>query len=94
MGNLDQVHRLRRVANLLIDVGRVGGLDVSEFRTSFDNIYQIVEAWREASTTGALAIFNFEIKERKFEVENRLTEIVLGCVPSSQSQFFLHHLVH
>lgn len=73
--DLDQVHRLRRAADLPLDVGRVGGLDVFDLKTTFDNIYQIVDASREASTTDAIAIFNLEIKENRIKVEKRLTEL-------------------
>lgn len=73
--DLDQVHRLRRGADLPLDVGRVGGLDVFDLKTTFDNIYQIVDASREASTTDAVAIFNLEIKENMTKVEKRLTEL-------------------
>lgn len=73
--DLDQVHRLRRAADLPLDVGRVGGLDVFDLKTTFDNIYQIVDASREASTTDAIAIFNLEIKENMIKVEKRLTEL-------------------
>lgn len=74
-GDLDQVHRLSGGANLGLDVGRVGGLNIFELRTSFDNIYRIVDAWREASTTNVVAISNLEIKEKKAEVEKRLAKI-------------------
>lgn len=74
-GELDQVHRLSGGANLGLDVGRVSDLNVFKLRTSFDNIYQIVDAWQEASTTNAVAISNLEIKERKAEVEKRLAKI-------------------
>lgn len=73
--DLDQVHRLRRAADLPLDVGRVGGLDFFDLKTTFDNIYQIVDASREASTTDAVAIFNLEIKENMTKVEKRLTEL-------------------
>lgn len=73
--DLDQVHRLRRAADLPLDVGRVGGLDVFDLKTTFDNIYQIVDASREAATTDAIAIFNLEIKENMIKVEKRLTEL-------------------
>lgn len=52
-GDLDQENLLRGAANLALNVGRVGDLDVLWFRTTFDNIYHVVDMWREASATDA-----------------------------------------
>lgn len=75
VSNLDQVNRLCRATNLTLDVGRATGLDISEFRTIFNSIYLIVDAWFEASTTDAVSIFNHGIKEKMAEIKKRLEEI-------------------
>lgn len=74
-GHLEQVHRLRGATDLLVDVSRVGGLGISVFRASFDNIYQIVNVWGETTTASVVATFNLKIKNRRIEVENRFVEI-------------------
>lgn len=76
-GSLEQLHRLCVAPDLSLDVGKVKGLDISSFTISFDNIYQIVDVWRENSITGAVATFNLKKKKkkRKTEAENELDKI-------------------
>lgn len=74
------MNRLRGAADLALDIGRVGGFDVSEFKTIFDNIYMIVDAWQKASATDAVSIFNLEIKEKKIEIEKRLKEVAVDDI--------------
>lgn len=65
VGDLEQVHILHGVADLSVDIGRVEGLDISNFRARFDNTYHIVDVWRETMTAGVVATFNLEIKNKE-----------------------------
>lgn len=68
-------NRLRGAANVALDVGRMSGLDVLGFRTIFDNIYHVIDAWREISATDTMSVFISEIKEQMAMVEKRLEEM-------------------
>lgn len=71
-GQFEQIHMMRRAVDLALDIGRVSRVDVSGFGANFDDIFKIVDPWKETEDQGVAATFELEVTNKRTETTPRI----------------------
>lgn len=61
--------------NYIIQIGKLGGLDIGEFTASLEAIFAMINTWAEMTSKGAKAIFEAEVTTHKEELYTHFSKV-------------------